>query len=145
MKKEKTIHVLEGLSIESESNRIKPYLIGSKCKICGRYFFPSRRICSYCYKEEVKEIELSKRGKLYSFTIIESEKAAPPGFKVPYAFGYIDLPEGVRVLSLLKDWKKESIQLDMDMELVIEKFFDDSEGNEVYGYKFRSIYQEQNK
>jgi uncharacterized OB-fold protein len=91
----------------------------------------------------MEEIELNRSGKLYTFTVVESEKAAPAGFKVPYAFGYIDLPEGVRILSLLTGWQKDLLRLDMDMELVIEKFLDDPDGNEVYGYKFRPIYQDE--
>jgi len=140
MEEKKEIRVLEGLSTERGSDRVKPFLIGSKCRICERCFFPSRVICPYCYKEELEEIELSTRGILYSFTIVEEEKAVPPEFKVPYAFGYIDLPEGVRVLSLLKDWENKPVRLGMDMELVIEQLHADSDKNVVYGYKFKPIY-----
>ena len=93
----KIIPIREGLfKVPSESGE-KPYLFGSRCKVCAQMSFPPRKVCSKCFSEEMESIPLSSRGKLYTYTIIGYP---PPGLAAPYAIGYVDLPEGVRVFSI---------------------------------------------
>lgn len=134
--KKKAIPIREGLFVIPLESGENPYLIGSKCKVCGKITFPQRLICSECFSEDLELLPLSQKGKLYTFTIIGYP---PPGVEAPYAIGYVDLPEGVRVFSILVDWDKENLKLGMDVELVIGKFKEDKEGNEVLTYKFRPI------
>ncbi len=114
----------------------KPLLIGNKCKSCGEYFFPKRVICPNCLKEDVLEdVLLSNKGKLYTYCIV---KVAPVGFDAPYAVGYVDLPEGLRIFSPLAECDKERLKIDMDVELIVDKIREDEAGQPVYGYKFKS-------
>ena len=46
------------------------------------------------------------RGRLYSFTVFEERKAAPAGFGVPDAFGYIDLPDGEQIAGMSESKKR---------------------------------------
>jgi len=113
----------------------KPHLIGSKCKSCKEIFFPKRVICPNCLKEEeVEDILLSNKGKLYTYCIV---KAAPLGFDAPYAIGYVDLPEGLRIFSPLAECDQEHIKINMELELVVDKIREDETGKAVYGYKFK--------
>lgn len=130
----KIVPIREGLFEFPSKSEEKPYLFGSRCKICAQISFPPRAVCSKCFSEEMDKIPLSTKGKLYSYTIVGY---APPGLTAPYAIGYVDLPEGVRIFSILADWKNEGLTVGMDLELVLQKFRDDSEGNEVLTYKFR--------
>lgn len=123
----------EGLfEIPSVQNQ-EAHLIGNKCRNCKKIFFPSRRICANCFNEELDEVALSRKGKLYTYTIVWSP---PAGMKAPYAIGYVDLPEGVRVFSLLTEWE-DILGLDIDVEIVIDKLGQDAEGNEILVYKFK--------
>jgi uncharacterized OB-fold protein len=81
------------------------------------------------------EVTLSRRGRLYTFTIAET---GPPGFDVPYAFGYVDLPEGVRVFAPLTDCEYDRLEIGMELELVLGKIRQE-DGVEVIGYKFRPV------
>ncbi|MFH1626058.1 MAG: Zn-ribbon domain-containing OB-fold protein [Pseudomonadota bacterium] len=120
-----------------ESPSGKPHLIGSKCNSCGEYFFPKRVICPNCLKDEnPDDVLLGNRGKLYSYCIV---KAAPLGFEAPYAIGYVDLPEGLRIFSPLAEHDKEGFKVGMDLELVVDKIREDETGQAVYGYKFRPV------
>ncbi len=130
------IPIRKGLFVIPSESGERPYLLGSRCKACGRITFPPRVICLECFSEEIETIPLSRRGKLYTFTIIGYP---PPGVEAPYAIGYVDLPEGVRVFSILMDWDKENLKVGMDVELVIGRFKEDREGNEILTYKFRPI------
>jgi len=119
----------------SGSSSEDPHLIGSKCKYCGEYFFPKRVICPTCLKDESPdEINLSSKGKLYTYSIA---RAAPLGFTAPYAIGYVDLPEGLRIFAPLTESDKEKLKLGMDLDLVVDKIREDDTGQAVYGYKFK--------
>jgi uncharacterized OB-fold protein len=64
---------------------------------------------------------------------------APPGFQVPYAYGYIDLPEGVRVLSKIVGWTPETLKLDVPGEMVLEEIRQDSLGQKIMGFRFKLV------
>ena len=132
----KIIPIREGLfKVPSESGE-KPYLFGSRCKVCAQMSFPPRKVCSKCFSEEMESIPLSSRGKLYTYTIIGYP---PPGLAAPYAIGYVDLPEGVRVFSIITDWDQKSLKVGTDVELIIGKLKEDKDGNEILTYKFRPV------
>jgi uncharacterized OB-fold protein len=71
-------------------------------------------------------VPLSSQGKLYSFTVSHVGRES---MEAPYAFGFIDLPEGIRVFSLLTS--TEELRQDMTVELV-------AGGTEI-PYRFRPI------
>jgi uncharacterized OB-fold protein len=134
----KTIPIREGIfTIPNEPDE-HPRLLGSRCKVCDKIFFPSRKICSNCFHEEMEIISLSTQGKLYTYTIVGYP---PPGISGPYAIGYVDLPEGVRVFSILTDWRPEDLKIGKNFELALGKFKDDEEGNEIVTYKFKPIWE----
>ena len=83
----------------------------------------------------MEKIDLSRNGKLYSFTIVHmpSEHFTPP-----YAIGWVELPEGIRVFSQIRYWQEYPLQIGMDMELVIDTLWQE-ETKEIKGYKFQPI------
>jgi uncharacterized OB-fold protein len=77
-----------------------PRLLGGHCDGCDRPHFPRLDSCPYCGSETVRDVELSDHGVLWGWTTVT---AAPPGYlgEVPYGFGVVELPEGLRVVSRL--------------------------------------------
>ena len=130
------IPIREGLFQIPFSPSENPYLIGSRCRNCQDVMFPQRPICLNCFGEDLEQVRLSFRGRLFTFTI---NHQGPREFPTPYASGFVDLPEGVRIYSLLTDWEAKGLKIGIEMELVIEKIKEDSEGNIVMGYKFRPV------
>lgn len=110
------------------------FLLGSKCGNCGAHFFPVRQACSGCLYDELETVRFSTTGTLYTFSVV---RQSTPEFEVPYALGYVDLPEGVRVMSQLTGREPEDYDLGMEMELVVEPFGVDEDGIEMAGYRFR--------
>jgi uncharacterized OB-fold protein len=110
-------------------------LLGNKCASCGQIFFPKAQLCLDCGHEALTEVELSRRGTLYSYTIghMPSIHFAPP-----YALGYIDLPEEVRVFAPLELTEDSQFEVGMEMDMVIEKLWEE-EGKEIIGYKFKPV------
>ncbi len=77
-----------------------PALLGARCTGCGEHHFPRLEQCPYCGHESVKPVALSDHGTLWGWTTVLD---APPGYlgEVPYGFGVVELPEGLRVITRL--------------------------------------------
>ena len=135
----KQVLLREGLFHLPASPNERPYLIGSKCRVCGNVFFPKRVVCPACISEDtLEEISLSTRGRINSFAVVE---VAPPGFTVPYTQALVDLPEGLTIFSPIAGGASEAkaLELGAEVELIIAPISVDEDGNEVIGYKFRPL------
>ncbi len=89
----------------------------TKCRRCGRPFFPPVADCPTCLSSEMEWIELGNIGELETFTHIP---VMPATFQrhEPYTVAIARLKEGVRVLAWLKAVKLEDIQVGMKVKLV---------------------------
>jgi len=94
----------------------KGKLMGTKCNKCGEIYFPPRADCIKCMSDKVDWIEFSGKGTLHSYTKIF---AAPKGFEdmAPYTIGVVDLEEGGRLLSWLKDISDSEIKIGMPVKV----------------------------
>jgi len=134
----KQIPVLEGLWTTPAPAEEKPQLVGSKCFNCGEIIFPSNTVCVNCQYQTMEQIKLSRRGKIFSLSTV---MLAPPKYytgQVPYAIGYVELPDGVRILTSFSG-NPDFLKIGMDVELVIEKLHENEEGDEIMGFKFKAI------
>ena len=111
-------------------------LEGSRCPECGESFYPPRVVCLNCYHEGLDTAALSRRGKLFTFTIA---RMALPGTLVPapYVIAQVELPEGIHIATVLTDIDPEKAKIGMDLELVIEKASVSPEGADIMTFKFR--------
>ena len=124
----------------------EPHLIGSRCTSCGDYFFPKASTCRNpkCMSTQLEEALLSRRGKLWTYTINYFQPPAPympPDPFIPYATAVVELEkEKMRVEGqVVSDYDFEKLKLGMEMELVIEQLYKDKDGNEVMVWKFRPV------
>jgi len=111
----------------------KGSLLGARCQQCGQIIFPRREACLNCLGNDLEPIQLSRKGKLYSYTIVHMPSEH---FEPPYAVGWIELPEGVKIFSQIRGWQEHPLEIGMDMTLHFEKLWDEEE-KEVIGYVFR--------
>lgn len=116
-------------------------LIGTKCLSCEKTFFPKKKICPECFEENLIDVILSNRGKLHAYT---KSFMGPPSLENPYVQAYLDLPEGIKLFTILKDCEPldEKLKIGMDMEMVIDKIGVDNAGDEIIAYKFRPVKEE---
>ncbi len=118
-----------------EKDRV--HLVGSHCKKCGQNYFPGREICPKCFAEgQMEKTKLSNRGRLYSYSIVQ---IAPKRFMPPYAVGYVDFSEGVRVLGQLTTCDQAKLKLDMEVQTELGRIAIEEQGDEVISYKFRPL------
>ena len=116
-------------------------LVGSKCPSCKEIFFPKKgnNICVHCQKKGLKKVNLGPYGKVVSFSAAMQRPAGGYFFgQVPYCYGLVDLDEGARIQShILADVGE--LYIGMDVELVVETLYEDSEVGEIEFYCFRPI------
>ncbi len=62
---------------------------------------------------------------------------------MPFGVGYVELPEGIRVEARLTENDPDELRIGMEMELVVEKFIDDEDGNELMTFAFRPVAQQE--
>lgn len=143
-KRNKQVAAVEGLFDWPSKD---PRLIASICETCGSVSFPSSTYCNNpnCNHGTVKDVRLSKTGKLYSYTI--QHYAPPPPYVKPdpfkpFAIGLVELPEKIRVVGMITGCDVEDVKVGMDVELIVEKIYE-AKGNdeicEVMSWKWRPI------
>lgn len=124
----------------------EPHLIGSRCVSSGDYFFPPVTVSANPKHAggEVEDVKLSRKGKLFTYTI--NNFPPPPPYIAPDPF----VPFGVAVVELEKEKMKisgmisadadlDKLEIGMDMELILEALHIDADGDEVIGWKFKPL------
>jgi uncharacterized OB-fold protein len=81
-------------------------LEGSRCDHCGTVAFPVSGSCSRCGLGGSSTVRLSTEGTVWAYTVQRFPPKSPPymppadGFR-PFAVGYVELPEGIKVEAVL--------------------------------------------
>jgi len=110
-------------------------LIGGHCPACGRMHFPAGVDCPYCSAEGCTPRALSERGTLCLFTTVLNR---PPGYagEVPFGFGVVELPEGVRLITRLTETDLDRLDFGMPVHRTFVPLHVDDEGRQVMTYAF---------
>jgi len=115
-------------------------LLGTRCNVCGKTYFPLRNICPNCRRDgKPVEVRFSGKGEVFTYTVI---RYASENFKsyVPYILGIVTLEEGPKVTSQIVDCDPDEISIGMPVEACFRKLNDQGkEGIVCYGFKFRPI------
>lgn len=97
-------------------------LQGSRCPADAVVAYPAAAACPRC-GASAEPVQLSSRGVLWSWTVQRHAPKSPPyvapetGF-APFAVGYVELPEGVRVAAVL-DTDPDRVEIGMDLVLSV--------------------------
>jgi uncharacterized OB-fold protein len=137
----KQIPIKEGLFTAPLSPVERIRLMGSQCRDCSEISLGKRRTCSNCGGGNLTEVPLSRRGKLWTYTVIRHK---PPGdYKgpdpfVPFGLGLVELPEGIRVLSPIQ-CDLERMKVGMELEMEVHPLYTDENQNEVMAFRFGPV------
>ena len=112
-----------------------PRLLGSRCTTCGTYFFPREEaFCRNpdCRGRSFEEVELSRRGRIWSFTDNRYQPPAPyvsPDPFVPYAIAAVELEaERIVVLGQLEAGVDPGgLRAGQEVELTIGTLYEDDD------------------
>jgi acetyl-CoA acetyltransferase/uncharacterized OB-fold protein len=108
-------------------------LLGGRCPSCARFNFPAQSLCPYCASDGCETVSLSEHGVIEVCTTVTNR---PPGYEgaVPFGFGVVELPEGIRIISRIAD--PAGGVPGAPVRLITEPLSTDSDGREVVTYAF---------
>jgi len=92
-------------------------VMGTRCKECGKAFFPPRSDCYRCLPGEMEWFEVSGTGKLVTYSKLEY---APIGFEedVPYCIALLDYGDYKVFGRLDRNLAQEETEVGMEMKTV---------------------------
>ena len=85
-------------------------LIALECTECKRLFMPPRYLCPECGRSSLKEVPLSGKGQVYTYTTI---RVAPVAFEqqIPYDVALIKLEEDLNITARLVAEEGKEVEL----------------------------------
>lgn len=75
-----------------------PYLKGSTSRSSGCHAFPARDVCPNTGARDMEPQLFGPLGSLYSYTAVHVSATR----ETPYAIGYVDFPQGLRALLMVR-------------------------------------------
>ncbi len=80
-----------------------------QCKDCGGHVFYPRYLCNHCGSSDLKWVEVSGRGIVYSTSVVRRK----PERGGDYNISLIDLEEGPRMMSRVMDVDPDQVTIGM--------------------------------
>jgi hypothetical protein len=68
------------------------------CNACDQAYYYPRRYCPRCWSADTEWREASRRGTVYSYSVVRESPAPPFRDMVPYGLVLVDLAEGPRMM-----------------------------------------------
>jgi uncharacterized protein len=96
-------------------------LLIQRCSGCGHRWHPPLPRCPECHSASVDWIPVSGKGRVYTYTVVYHATHAAMADKVPYISALIELEEGPRVLTNLRNCSEDTVQIGMPVSLIFEE------------------------
>jgi uncharacterized OB-fold protein len=123
------------------------HLIGSRCRDCGYHCFPVSPSCARCCGSSMQQVELGRRGTLWTWASQSFMPPSPPycgpedsadSFE-PFLLGFIELPGECRVLSRLLYTGSREPEIGEEMELTLFAYRTGENGITLMAHAFRPV------
>ncbi len=120
-------------------NADQPHLIGTRCTCCGTYYFPRQSMyCKNpaCDGEEFEVVELSRTGKVWSFTNACYQPPEPfvaPDPFLPFTIAAVELEKEKMIVlgQVIAGVNVSDLKAGMEMELVLDTLFEDASSEKI--------------
>src|SRR4030066_2511732 len=91
-------------------------LMAGKCTGTRKIHLPPRPLCDNCFSQTFEWVEVSRKGKLLSYTVIH---IAPPQFQAntPYAVGIMELENGLRIPGMIQGAPQDQLKVGMTVTI----------------------------
>jgi uncharacterized OB-fold protein len=125
---------------------VAPALLGSRCRSCGTYAFPRQTFACpnpACSGTDFDEVELSRRGRVWSYT--DARYTPPPPYVAadpyePFALAAVELAAEKMVVmgQMVAGVTVDDIAIGDEVELVLDTLYEDDE-HEYLVWKWRPL------
>jgi uncharacterized protein len=93
-------------------------LLVRSCHACGRFHFPPRPACPYCWSDDVDWHETAGTGTIYTFSVVRENDLQPFASALPYVAAVVELDEGPRLMTTIIDTRSSSIAVGASVAVV---------------------------
>ena len=100
-------------------------LLIQECRACGQKIFYPRKSCPDCWSSDLGWSESSGKAKIYTFTVTLGGVEKKFTGDLPYVLAYVDLEEGIRMMTRIVGCDPEAVEIGMDVEVVFEEVTDE--------------------
>ena len=92
-------------------------LLVQQCDSCLQFQFYPRAICAACFSSDVRWVQSSGRGTVWSFTVTRQNRT--PGFAedVPYVLALVELDGGVKMFTNIVGCPPQDVHIGMAVEV----------------------------
>jgi uncharacterized OB-fold protein len=92
-------------------------LVIQRSRKTGKFVFYPRAVSPFGRGDELEWVEVSGRGRVYSYTIARRPTGPQWAGDVPYVIAIVELDEGVHLTANIVDCDPESVRVDMPVEV----------------------------
>jgi uncharacterized OB-fold protein len=91
-----------------------------QCRDCGDRRFHPRTLCTNCLSSNTEWIRCKGTGEIYTFTVTHQNQAAGFRDSLPYVMAWVELDEGLKMLTNIVDCPPEQVKIGMRVEAVFD-------------------------
>jgi uncharacterized protein len=91
-----------------------------KCRDCGDVRYHPRALCTNCLSSRTEWLRSKGAGTIYTFTVTNQNQAAGFRESLPYVMAWVELDEGVKMLTNIVDCPPQEVKIGMPVEAVFE-------------------------
>ena len=88
-------------------------------------FYYPRGFCLHDLTADFDWLRCSGKGTVYTFTVTHQNQSAGFRENLPYVMAYVELEEGVRMLTNIVDCDPEQVRIGMPVEVTFEDLTDE--------------------
>ena len=92
----------------------------TRCRRCGRYYFPPQADCPYCRASDMDWVEISGEGELLTYTIINTKPLTYSHYP-DYIVAIARMREGFNVLAWLRVDDPRKVRVGMKVRLQVTR------------------------
>ncbi len=91
-------------------------LVLQRCGSCGTIQHKPRGVCATCLSGEIEYLVAAGTGTVYTYTVTNQNQAKGFAEACPYVMAYVDLDEGVRLLTNIVGCEPGDVSIGMAVE-----------------------------
>lgn len=91
-----------------------------QCRACGARRYYPRALCPTCLSDDTDWVLSSGRGTVYTYTVTYQNQAAGFRDELPYVLAYVELTDGVRMLTNIVGCDPKGVTIGMPVEVTFE-------------------------
>ncbi len=96
-----------------------------RCNVCSKFWYYPGPVCHNCGAQDWTWTELSGKGTIYSYSVLERAKGNPYENDVPITIVLVRLEEGPVIMSNLFEYEPEELAIDAPVTIDYEDVNDE--------------------